>query len=417
MDLLSQMKHRLVASRVFFAAERRLSQLLARRWRAGAPEATHPPTHLLLAAPGSGSVGDQAMFEAFVEGVTGDVLVIVRSPETLLRMRPEFEERVSVLVLPELLYGSTRSYLRDLRVLVGRFATGISFSVIGADIMDGAYNARASSRRFWLAAFAAQSGLSSRVLGFSWNTHPAPSTRDAARWASRSVDLLARDPRSGERLRALGAQNVHDVADLAFLVPTSATVPEHIATWLSIQRDLGRNVVVVNANYLLEKEINQVGIMSTLISSHLSQSTSFVLLPHDSRKAPSDETLAAAISAAAGSSDHLLLVDRVLMPDEVVELTSRVDFVITGRMHLAILSAIAGTPAIAISYQGKIEGLYRNLDLDCFLTTEGDFARALEAQYQRVSANLASVRARMIERVPAMKSLAEENFTGLREQG
>lgn len=156
--------------------------------------------------------------------------------------------------------------------------------------------------------------------------------------------------------------------------------------------------------------------MSALISSHLAHNTSFVLLPHDSRKAPSDETLAAAISAAVGSSDHLLLVERILMPDEVVELASRVDFVITGRMHLAILSAIAGTPAIAISYQGKIEGLYRNLDLDCFLSTEGDFARALGIQYQRVSDDLASVRARMIERVPAMQALAAENFTGLRGQ-
>jgi colanic acid/amylovoran biosynthesis protein len=405
MNPLSQVKHRLVASRAFFAAERRLSQLLVKRWSAGSLAAPHRPTHVLLAAPGGGSVGDQAMFEAFVAGVTGDVLVVVRSTGTLLRMRPEFEDRVSVLVLPELLYGSTRAYLRDLRVLVGRFATSVSFSVIGADIMDGAYNTRASSRRYWLTAFAARAGLASRVLGYSWNTHPEPSARDAARWASRSVDLLARDPRSGERLRALGARNVHEVADLAFLVPTSATVPAYIDTWLGTQRDLGRGIVVVNANYLLEREIDQVAIMSALISSHLAHNTSFVLLPHDSRKAPSDETLAAAISAAVGSSDHLLLVERILMPDEVVELASRVDFVITGRMHLAILSAIAG-----------VEGLYRNLDLDCFLSTEGDFARALGIQYQRVSDDLASVRARMIERVPAMQALAAENFTGLRGQ-
>lgn len=416
MRFLSSVKRSVLGGRIAFGLERKISEALVRRWVGGARKTSSSgiPRHILLAAPGGGSVGDQAMFESFVTGVEGHVVVIVRKDTTLLRVPPAIADRITVLVLPELLYGTPKTYLRDLRILAAEFGKSSSFSVVGADVMDGAYNVRASARRFWLPAFAARLGLDARILGFSWNAHPAARTVDAMLWSSDFIDLLARDPKSASRLRDAGARRVKEVADLAFLAPISSDIPEYISSWVSTQREAGRPIVVVNANYLLEERIDQVAAFSPFVSERLDAGVSFILLPHDSRHSPSDESLVADIAATVGENEHLLLVPEVLMPGEVVDLASRVDFVVTGRMHLAILAAIGGTPAIAISYQGKIEGLYRNLGLTCFILPDATFTQSLGTAFDDVTRELEANRASLATHVPAMKTLAAENFRNLR---
>ena len=39
-----------------------------------------PAGHVVLVAPGAGNVGDQALFEAFLEGAAGRVTVVTRRP-------------------------------------------------------------------------------------------------------------------------------------------------------------------------------------------------------------------------------------------------------------------------------------------------------------------------------------------------
>jgi colanic acid/amylovoran biosynthesis protein len=408
---ISRLYRNLANSRQALWAERRLSEALLTRWVGKNDRAALPARHILLSATGGGSVGDQAMFESFVANVVGDVVVVVRNNGSLLRIPHGEEARVTVLPLPGLLYGWTKPYLRDLRILAAEIAKSHTVSVVGADIMDGAYNARASARRFWVAAFAAKLGLNSQVLGFSWNAHPDARAVDAMLFASnQGVALLARDPKSASRLRDAGSKTVVDVADLAFLAPRSEALPDELAAWIAQQRADGRKVVVVNANYLLEHYVEQVPAYSALIAQQLENGFSFILLPHDSRNAPSDESLAEDIWAASGSSDRVFLISKILLPNDVVTLSSQVDFVITGRMHLAILAAIAGTPSVAVSYQGKIEGLYKRLGLDCFVLPDETFVAQLDDKFHSTDRDLEQIRVDLNAHLPLMMDLSRKNF-------
>lgn len=382
-----------------------------------------PDRHVLVAAPGGGSVGDQAMFESFVSGTSGGsggsggsgtVVVVVRQASDLLGVPEPLRDRVEVLPLPGLLYGGIRAHLRDLVRLSLVLRRSRSVSVVGADVMDGVYSVLASVRRFWVPAFAARAGLDGRVLGFSWNSHPAPLTVDAMRWASRRVRLLARDPGSAARLRADGGHGVVDVADLAFLM-TPGTTPAPIRRWLQAQRAAGRTVVAVNANYLLQDRVDQVAEYSRLVADRLGQGWSFLLLPHDSRGAPSDVDLARAIRDAAPPSEHVHLVPGVLAPGEVTAVMAEVDLAVTGRMHLAILAAVAGTPAVAVSYQGKIAGLYDRLGLPCVLEPDERFRASLDDVADRVVGELAGLRETLARTVPQVRELALLNLPAPRQ--
>lgn len=56
----------------------------------------------------------------------------------------------------------------------------------------------------------------------------------------------------------------------------------------------------------------------------------------------------------------VLLVDRLLQSAEILGLCTPADVVVTGRMHLSIMVLNSGVPAITLSTQGKVEGLFQS---------------------------------------------------------
>jgi polysaccharide pyruvyl transferase WcaK-like protein len=414
-DALRHRWSRLITSRRILEVEGNLARRNARR--AGSVvqgSGIEQRRHLLVAAPGGGSVGDQAMFEAFLDSVQGPVTVFVRTDADLLQVPESERSRVLVKVLPHLLYGAPWRYLKSLRELNHHIDGARSLSVIGADVMDGVYNPASSVRRFRVVELAATRGLDARVLGFSWNARPAPEALDAMRAASRKAQLIARDPVSGARLRAGGAQFVEDSADLAFLAP-AGTVPHEIEPWLEREVAAGRPLVVVNANYLLEKHFNQADVYSSLVSEMVEGGASVLLVPHDLRGPDSDLVIAKRIEARV-DSPHVAVIDQQLLPGEVQAIASRVSFAITGRMHLAILCANVGTPAIALSYQGKIEGLYERLGNPYFVEPEASTISVdLRAAVDGLSESLSQTRETILDRLPSLRELALKNVDGLRD--
>src|SRR5690606_38537975 len=120
------------------------------------PATSQPSTFsLLIAPPGAGNIGDQAMVEAFLENTPGNVRSIGHGQPGICTP-DQHAERTRVLVLPGSIYGHLRPHLRSIGVprrLLGRAPGG---AITGAEIMDGAYNRRASTTRANIAWFAAQ---------------------------------------------------------------------------------------------------------------------------------------------------------------------------------------------------------------------------------------------------------------------
>lgn len=364
--------------------------------------------HVLLAPSGAGNIGDQAMFEAFVENVGGPITLVAFAVGDF-SVPAAHRDRVSVVALPALVSGAATRDQTTLREFVGLLDGSSGFSVIGADVLDGGYSYRRSVQRTSLATYAARLGVDSRVLGFSLNEAPDGRCVTALAAAGKSgVRLLLRDPVSAERARALGFEGVEESADLVFAARTVAG-----AETITGLPDLTGGYALVNANSLIARTMDQVEEYRRIVRYLRERDLEVVFVPHDTRDGSDDVAECRRVRDAAGSAGTWL-VDRLLEPAQVRGLAAGARVVVTGRMHLAIMALHGAVPAIPLSYQGKLSGLMR------LFGTEGlsveprpGFAAEVEERLERVLAAGDAIRSSLSERLPRVKELAGKNFGGL----
>lgn len=351
---------------------------------------------LVVAAPGAGNIGDQALLESTLDNTHGRVVVVVRDGADFV-LPARYRDRVSMTVFPHLLYGDPIrrcvDYTRFLRLARGAQEAWL----IGADTMDGAYNSLASVTRFSAIFGAAAMGARARVLGFSWNDHPT----DSARWSARACDgrvgIYARDPISHDRLLRDGVVDAQLCADIVFARECGTSEGSEASGWIDEQKSRGRKVVVVNCSGLIGNDELKRAEYEYLVGWLQDQSWSIVFVPHVIRPGNDDLALIRAILAggelrtilAGGEGDRMFVVDRLLSPDAIHTLVSRVDLVVTGRMHLAVLSILGGIIPITLATQGKVEGLYRMLGCESLcIEPVADFGRTITDTFpQALAAN------------------------------
>lgn len=366
--------------------------------------------HVLVAPPGRGNIGDQALVEAFVEAVDGPVHVVVRTAEDFV-VPAHLADRTTVIPLPALVYGTAIGRARDLRRLAALMTGARSFSVIGADVMDGAYVERASISRSLLARRAAERGFDSRIVGFSWNATPRAGATAALRAASDAgAALYLRDPLSAERARRDGL-GVRESADIVFTARTRDD--DAVTRWVP---DLapGERLVLVNASGLVDATVEAYTETVALLRGH---GCRVAIIPHVSRHGADDLPLCRAIADRFAHDDAVTLIPRLLSPGEVRGLGARADLTVTGRMHLAVMSLMAGTPAVTVATQGKVEGLMSLFAAPQLCVEPGDgFERRLRGAVSSVLSDLAGTREAIAARVDAVTELAWANVEGLGAQ-
>lgn len=342
-------KLRDVADRTGLPA-RRFARLLTAS--AGAPGAEH---HVLIAPPGAGNIGDQAMVEAFVAAADRPVTIVTRNIDDFT-LPADLAIGARIVALSDLFYGQGGTHDADVRRLGGLLGGAASVSIIGADIMDGVYVLRPSLRRSTLAAAAASAGFDTSVIGFSWNAAaPRPAWAALRAAGAAGVRLLLRDPSSAARVRDAGIAGVIDTADIVFtddrlaaeLPPMLAALPEPYA--------------LLNASGLIARSVDQVPEYVEVIDDLRRRGIHVVLLPHVLRSTADDLAACRAVAQAAGS-EGVTLVETPLAPSVIRRLADRAAIVVTGRMHLAVMSLSRGVPAITLASQGKVEGLMRLFD-------------------------------------------------------
>lgn len=363
--------------------------------------------HVLIAAPGGGNIGDQAMLESFIANVDGPVRIVVRS-EGDYNWQSVDSDAYEVVVLPSLLYGNGPAHLRDFVQYLRQLSDTKSVSVIGADIMDGAYNANASVRRSNLVSVAAGRGLSARILGFSWNDRPHPAAGAALKRAtSRGVQLFLRDPLSFDRARQDGLSELSSVSDMVF----ARRLQRHSSSGRAHD---DQDLVLVNASALINRRVDQVGTYETVIHSLIERGYKVVLLPHVIRPNGDDLDLLRTLHARV-NREEVELVDRLLSPAEVSALCQRAKFVITGRMHLGILALRMGVPPIILATQGKVEGLFELFGIpELAVNPHRDLAVDLLDRTEYVVSRLDDLREIISLKLPEVVELSRVNFEGLK---
>ncbi|TFV64680.1 hypothetical protein E4P41_00065 [Geodermatophilus sp. DF01-2] len=403
-------KRAVVGSGLPGLVDRTIIRLQIRAQLRAGPQSRH--RRLLIAAPGSGNVGDQALLESLLENIEGPLTLIVSDPAQL-DLPERFRERVEVLEIPDLVYGTGAGH----RAAVARFGRALAgathLSVVGADVMDGRYSLPASVRRSTLAAAAARSGVDTRIIGFSWSDRARTAARRSLAAAARSgVRLLLRDPVSAERVRRDGIGPVEEVADVVF---AARTVDSSAAE--ELLRDVTKPVGLVNVSGLLAGRIDQVADYVAIVDALRQRGLHVLLLPHVSRERGDDVVACAAVAERVGPAD-VSSVRRLLTPAQVRGLTARAAITITGRMHLAVMSLMHGVPAITLSSQGKVEGLMQLFSTPQFcVEPRPGFSAAVIAAVDGALPEDSPARTSLRDALPRVTALAQRNTDGLQVPG
>ena len=365
--------------------------------------------HLLVAAPGGGNMGDQALLEAFLENTAGPVTVVAPGGARF-DLPDELRRRVELLEIPHLIYGTGSEH----RASVARFGRALAgaahLSILGADVMDGRYALPASVRRANLATAAARAGVDTRIVGFSWSDRARiPARRSLAAAARSGVRLLVRDPVTLARARRDGIDPVEEVADVVF---AARTVDPSAAD--SLLRGVSKPVALVNASGLLAQRFDQTADYVAVVEALLARGLHVVVLPHVAREVGGDEAACAAVLARLGDRSDVSSLTTVLPPAQVRGLTARASITVTGRMHLGVMSLMNGVPALTLASQGKVEGL-----MQLFGTPElrieaapGFSARAVEVIDQALPGD-SPTRISIRKALPEVVALARRNVSGL----
>ncbi|WP_166805965.1 oligosaccharide flippase family protein [Cryobacterium sp. TMT1-3] len=365
--------------------------------------------HVLVAPPGEGNIGDQAMVEAFLENVSGPVQVLVRRPADV-HIPSQHAWRARLVPIPHLIYGTARVHRRAMTALAPVLNGALSLTVVGADIMDGAYSVRASARRADVASLARSVGVDARILGFSWNGRANMGVRRSLARAGRlGTRLQLRDPISSARARANRFSNVVDVADCVFAAQTSSAraATEYLGATPA-------PYAVVNASALVGRSFDQTTEYARIVTALLQAGLRVVLLPHVVRSSGDDAAACRAVFDRLPGADGVVLVNRLLTPGEVRGLCAGAEIVLTGRMHLAVQSIFNEVPAVTLSTQGKVAGLMRLFDTQELCVEPGiGLAERMIPVALGVLADRQRYRDRLAERLPEVQRLAARNFAAL----
>ncbi|WP_419817213.1 polysaccharide pyruvyl transferase family protein [Glaciibacter flavus] len=375
----------------------------AARATSAASLARERDVHLLVAPPGQGNIGDQALFEAFIENAPGNVLAIVRRTADF-DVPEELKQRVTLLAMPALIYGEGNDHARAIAELSSLLHRALSLSIIGADIMDGRYSLRGSVRRSVIAELGASAGVDTRIVGFSWASNPRSGAKRALVKASRAGAVpMLRDPFSAQRATDDGVMGVRLVSDLVFAATLTAespiTPPGPYA--------------VVNASGLIGRSLDQVTAYRRIIAHLRSRGLHVVLVPHVIKPLSDDLRASLRIADAVGESG-VTLVTHLLTPGQIRSLTADARITVTGRMHLAIMSFLGGTPAVTMATQGKVEGLMDLFGIRQLCVRPGPWmASGVIAAIDDALPDRSAPRRAIAGALPGVTLLALENVAGL----
>ncbi|MFF8189252.1 glycosyltransferase [Microbacterium sp. NPDC016588] len=303
-------------------------------------------------------------------------------------------------------------FARAFRALGRALSDASSLSITGADIMDGGYNPLASMLRWRLALAAQESGIPTRILGFSWNGRaPHAVTRAAARAADAGVEMFVRDPVSRARMAVAGIAPTRAASDTVFCL-TQNDADTHIHRLVRDARSDGQRIALVNASALVAKRVDQPTEYRTVLKALRDAGYLPVLLPHVDRGADGDVRAVRLVDEAAPGLAWQV-VPGLLRPAQIRSLLTMTDVVVTGRMHLSIMALSIGVPAFVISTQGKVEGLSQLFESPELLVSSTEGLGAVIANRIADERLLANMRDRIASRLPVVLSLSAANFEGL----
>ncbi len=380
---------------------------------------------VVIVTPASpGGLGDDALVTSLgtALGALGaaPIAVATHSPTDSWRIG---RRTPAQLTLPTKHLGAWSAFLRRLREYD-------AVTVIGADMIDGHYGDGPSLLLLETADLAARMGLTSIVIGASFNGQAPERVTDCIRQLSPAVRLGARDPMSQSRLQRISRRPIPLVADIAFLLRPetlrTSVIVRDAAAWVDAQRRAGVRVILgCNLNpYPIAKAGRSTDEFlqrhrDALVRIHREAGPLGVLFLSHDRRAPHNDL--PALRALEAMLPHSIVrcahvLDAAPTAAEVKGVIGLCDVVLTGRMHVAIASLGSAVGVGCIGYQGKCEGLFRHFDLDgMVLDSMAVHAPGnLEEWASGLVARRAELRSQIQQQLPRVRALAWKNLDPLK---
>ena len=283
--------------------------------------------------------------------------------------------------------------------------------VLGADCIDGHYSPSVSLMLVSIFDICKNlSGMSCKMMGFSFNDHPSKLMILALKSLARDVCMNLRDELSLMRYRVKVGGASRLVADAAFMLNPQYDFQLYyeVKHWIESQRNNGQTIIGLNFHPMLRSYSGPEDIKSDaiLLAKNVAQimiehpEVSFVFIPHDDRSNITDNLMLSTMYEYL-SSDKIYYSPAVPRASQLKALCGLVDGLISSRMHLAIAALGMQVPVMAATYQDKFEGLFRHFDLDekylmspqCFLSTSmvetfRDFLKEISTLRQHITEKL-----------------------------
>lgn len=387
---------------VLFALDR-LAYVSAKRAK------SEQPYTLLLAPPTGENIGDQAMFDSAIHNTRGNVVAVTMS--TTYRM-PTGDDaaRTRVIVLPGHIHRPPLIRFSVVRRFAGLVKGAQALIAPGADTVDGGHT-HGSLARLSLLRLGALEGIPTILQGFSWKADAPKTVRKAvADLARRGVQVSPRDPVSNRRLQKSGVTPTTQVADLAFCYPKRDDLPADLARHVEQFAGDDRPVVLLNTSGLINRRHDLMADYGAVVKSLHERGARIIYTPHVDRSWDDDFAMARKVYAAFGEEGDYV-IDQLLSPAQVRNLATYANLVVTGRMHLAILSLSQTTPVICLATHGKVEGLFEFFDLpDLVVEPRPGCGEQLVSRVSYALDHADDIRAQLKSRLPSVIDFSRDNF-------
>lgn len=390
-----------------------------------------PSSAIVLPPAAPGSLGDEAMVLACIDYLREqDIKNIALVDHTKNQTHPiDVIENINLRNF--FLYQTWDKFIRSFLYAGWKINQYERLYCLGADMIDGYYSNFVTFKRVKVVELASILGLSTGILGFSYNRQPTRISKQLLSALPPNVRLCARDKISYQRLIDSIDHAVNLVADVAFLLKPAeqSKTLEQVSEWVENQKKQDKIVLGINIHSLLFNKLDGITgddlvrvVTHSLTRLHReNQRLSFIFLPHDTR-------------IVSGFNDNILsekVIDnlpldvasfcfKIPFPCEAREIKAIVknlDCVLTGRMHLGIACLGQGTPIACITYQGKFEGLYQHFDLEPLFVEPKELfvsnSNKLVDLVHQLVAKRQGLREQILGKLDDIKNLSEANFNSI----
>ena len=303
--------------------------------------------------------------------------------------------------------------------------------ILGADCMDGFYSPTLSLMLLALHdLFSKTVGVSSRLLGFSFNTKPDKRIIRSFKSLTSDVVIRLRDAVSYQRYNTMVDKPAKLVADAAFLLQpdVSCSLFHRIDKWAKEQHEEGQTVIGLNFHPMLRHYAGLEDIESDAldVAKHVERilqqhpKVSFVFIPHDDRSRLTDNVmlsvmydyLQACSEKNAGIPNRVSYFPEVPRASHLKAICGLLDGLVTSRMHLAIAALGMEVPVMAATYQGKFEGLFQHFGINGeFLLSPQEFlSDVVEDKFSYFLTQIPKLKAQISATLPKVLTLSYQNI-------